>query len=92
VCFKAQKKEEYVKNQYYQVNSCGFHPKKPEVIFVAGGDNSIIFFTAQKNGDKIKTLKFKAPVTAAKLSPNGSFMAYALGNDWCQGLHGLGKY
>lgn len=37
VCFKAQKKEEYVKNFLLQVNSCGFNPERPEVIFIAGG-------------------------------------------------------
>lgn len=35
--------------------------------------------------------KYKAAVTAAKLSPNGSYLAYALGNDWTQGLNGMGK-
>jgi hypothetical protein len=74
------------------VNSCGFNPRKPDTIFVAGGEQSLTFFTAQKNGDRIKMYKFKAPVTAARLSPNGNYMAYALGNDWTQGLNGMGKF
>lgn len=37
VCFKAQKREDYVKNLYYMVNACGFNPRKPDTLFVAGG-------------------------------------------------------
>jgi hypothetical protein len=59
---------------------------------VAGGDPSIIYFTAQKNGDKIKNYKLKSPVTAAKISPNGQFMAYAVGNDWAGGINSMCKY
>lgn len=91
VNFKAQKKEEYSRNMYYHVNACGFNPRRPEVIFVAGGEGSTCFYTAQKQGDKIKNYKYRNAVTAAKISPNSNFMVYALGNDWCSGLGSIGK-
>ena len=92
VCFKAQKKEEYNHSSLYQVNCCGFQPTKVNVIFVAGGEPSMIFFTAQKNGDKIKQYKYRGPVTAAKISPNGKYIAYALGNDWHGGINSISKF
>ena len=44
----------------------------------------------QKN--KIKEFaQAGVPVTKAKISPDGNFVAYALGYDWSEGIWGLEK-
>ena len=57
----------------------------------AGGDGKIIFWDiSQKN--KIKEFCYNnQPVTACKISPDGNFLVYALGNDWSEGVWGMEK-
>jgi WD40 repeat protein len=44
----------------------------------------------QKN--KIKDFSYLGqPVTKSKVSPNGMYVAYALGNDWTEGVWSLEK-
>ena len=43
--------------------------------------------------DKIRTMMFnRNPIISAKVSPDGHYLAYALGNDWHMGHEGIGKW
>jgi hypothetical protein len=42
--------------------------------------------------EKIKEFSYSGiPVTKAKISPDGKFIAYSLGYDWSEGIWGIEK-
>ena len=58
----------------------------------AGSDGSMHFWDYESRS-KIKTLSYGGnPICAAKVSPTGDMIAYALGNDWHLGQEGLNKW
>ena len=58
-------------------------------MFTAGGDGVINLWDYEVR-NKIRALTFnKVPITFAKISPDGNYMAYALGYDWSEGIWGL---
>lgn len=52
-----------------------------------GSDGTVNFWDFNVK-NKIKSLAFTAPITHAKVSPQGEFIAYGLGNDWHIGTEG----
>jgi len=72
----------------YPIHAVGLHPTNRKTYFTAGGDGDIIFWDlVSKN--KLTTLSCRPmPVTAAKMSPDGSFLAYGVGYDWSKGIEG----
>lgn len=88
--FKCHKIEEGNNvNILLPVHSIGFHPNSKSFVFTAGGDGCINYWDYEAK-NKIKSFNFKgAPVTRAKISDDGQFMAYALGYDWQKGIWGM---
>jgi len=88
--FKAHKTEQQGSQpqMLYPVHAIGFHPKSKNYVFTAGGEGNIFFWDyGQKN--KITGFNYKGvPVTRAKMSPDGSLLAYSLGYDWAKGIEG----
>ena len=72
----------------YPIHAVGLHPQNKKTYFTAGGDGTIIFWDiALKN--KLSTLSLHpTPITAAKMSPDGKFLAYGVGYDWAKGIEG----
>ena len=70
----------------YPTHGIGFHPKSKDFIYTAGGEGSVIFWDF-KVKEKIKTCDYRPnPVVQAKMSPDGKYLAYALGYDWAKGV------
>jgi len=82
-----QKIENQERPLQYPMNSLGFHPSKgKEFLYTAGGDGILHFWDSQKK-NKIKQFQFEGvPITQTRMDPNGSFLAYSLGNDWARGI------
>lgn len=58
---------------------------------MAGDDNNITYYDYQHKTEH-KKYKFDAPISVARFSPNGEFVAYSLGSVWRNGLNDIGKY
>jgi len=73
---------------FYPVHSLGFNIRAPKFLFTAGGEGCISYWDYEKK-NKIKTFNYKGiPITRAKVSPDGNYLAYALGYDWSKGIWG----
>jgi mRNA export factor len=73
----------------YPVHAIGFNPRSNHFIASCGGDGTTNYWDYVKK-NKAKGFTYnKVPVTAARISPQGHFMAYALGYDWSMGVWGL---
>lgn len=72
----------------YPVNSINFNNSNDEWFSTCGSDGTMSYWN-HKTKSKIRQFNFnKNPVCLTKTSSNGTFMAYALGNDWHIGLEG----
>ena len=72
----------------YSVHDVGFHPTSEYFLYTAGADGKLVFWDQQAK-NKIRQFNFSSvSVTRAKLSPDGSLMAYALGYDYTRGIEG----
>ncbi|KRX10954.1 WD40-repeat-containing domain [Pseudocohnilembus persalinus] len=86
-CHKEDKQEGNKKiSQLYPVNGIGFNPLSRDFVYTAGSDGKIIYWDINKK-QKIKSFQYgNSPITCCKVSPDGQFMAYALGYDWHGGV------
>jgi len=90
VTFKAHKADSDQPNIkiMYPIHAVGFHPVNKNTFITAGGDGSVYFWDIPLRG-KIANISCPAtPITAAKFSPNGKFLAYGIGYDWAKGIEG----
>jgi len=72
----------------FPVHAIGFHPEARHSLFTAGGEGNVYFWDSFRK-DKIGQINCNnVPVTKAKLSPDGQYLAYATGYDWGQGIQG----
>jgi mRNA export factor len=89
VSFKTKNYEQSVplnKQVLYPVHDIGFHHLNKGAIFTAGGEGALNFWDYLKKS-RLTNYEFQgAPVTRAKLSPDGSLLAYATGYDWSLGI------
>lgn len=73
----------------YPVHSILFNPRSNQFISTAGGDGTMSYWDYVKK-NKAKGFNYnRVPVSAARISPKGQFMAYSLGYDWSMGVWGL---
>ena len=88
--FKCHKTDDPVghRQTLFPVHGAGFHPVSEKFVYTAGGEGSLFFWDfIVKN--KIKEFKYSPlPITKAKVSPDGSLIAYGLGYDWAKGIVG----
>lgn len=76
----------------YPVHATGFSHRAKQFVFTAGGEGAINFWDFDTR-NKIKTIPYNnTPVTAAKLSVDGYWLAYGLGYDWADGIRSYKKY
>lgn len=73
----------------YPVHAIAFNPRSNHFIATSGGDGTTNYWDYIKKNKAKGFLYNKVPVTAARISPQGHFMAYALGYDWSMGVWGL---
>ncbi|KRX03058.1 WD40-repeat-containing domain [Pseudocohnilembus persalinus] len=92
ITFKVCQIKENKSTYFYQTNCAQFNPQKFSQLAVGGGEGVISLFQFLTK-DRIKTFEFnKQCVSALKISDDGKLLAYALGYDWGQGIHGINKY
>ena len=90
--FKCHKIEDSSKNtEYFPVWSIQQNIRNEKWICTAGGDGKMIFWDFMQKNRIIEFAYAGVPVTKAKISPDGNFVAYALGYDWSEGIWGLEK-
>ncbi|CAK76891.1 unnamed protein product (macronuclear) [Paramecium tetraurelia] len=87
--FKAHKVEDNqkgkVQNYFFPVNCIQMNIKNNYFLMTAGGEGQMIFWDINVR-NKIRTFQFNCnPIVCAKMSPDGSMLAYALGNDFSKG-------
>jgi len=71
---------------YYPVNCLEYCPRKDDLQYlVTGGSEGAIYYFDLVNLRNCKTLKRESSVTHVKFSPDGSYFAYATGNDYNKG-------
>ena len=90
--FKCHKTEDQQKNcEMYPVSGTQTNPKNEKWVCTAGGEGKMIFWDLMHK-NKAKEFNFASqPVTKIRVSPDGAFIAYALGYDWTVGVWGLEK-
>jgi len=72
----------------YPINAVGVYPKNQDVYFTAGSDGGINFWNIAKKS-RIGGFKWNGmPITKAKWSPDGKYLAYGIGYDWSKGIEG----
>ena len=60
---------------------------------MTAGSDGVMSFWDYKARNKIKSFNYSGnPICCAAVSPNGSMVAYGLGNDWHIGEEGVGKW
>jgi len=94
-CFKGHKSEPGQNGNtsrlkiMYPINAVGMHPKQKDTYFTAGRDGYVHFWNITKRsrlgGFQITS---GVPITKAKYSPDGVFLALATGYDWSNGIEG----
>jgi WD40 repeat protein len=61
--------------------------------FLTSGSDGVVNFWDYKQRQKIKQFSYASnPICCSNISPNGSIVAYATGNDWHIGQEGIGKW
>jgi hypothetical protein len=81
-------------NVYYQIPFIDIFPRtnvRPNVIVTGGGNNMMKFWNHQSKVP-LGGWRTKAPVTAGCFSPCGNYLAYAVGDNWGMGVHGMYEY
>jgi len=76
----------------YPVNAVGLHPKNKATHFTAGRDGYIRFWDNQGQKPLTAFSCHGVPVTEAKWSPDGKFLAYGVGYDWSIGIEGAKSF
>jgi len=76
----------------YPVNSVGFNPRSPNFLFTAGGNGVLSFWDFDSKSAITSHGQGDVPITRAKLSPDGVYIAYAQGYDWERGIYGYQSY
>lgn len=72
-------------NYFFPVNSVQFNSRNPKFMMTAGAEGQMVFWDYEAK-NKIKTFQYSAmPIVTSKMSPDGKFLAYALGNDFSKG-------
>jgi len=72
----------------YPINAVGVYPKNQDVYFTAGRDGCVHFWNIAKRS-RIGGFKWNGvPITKAKWSPDGKYLAYGVGYDWSKGIEG----
>ena len=88
------KKVDYMnKTLLHQINAIKIVVVKGVIMaVVAGGDSNLIFYSMESNME-IKKYKTKGPVTAIGITKSSTsyYVAFAVGNDWCEGMQGVNK-
>ncbi|XP_051912507.1 uncharacterized protein LOC127594783 [Hippocampus zosterae] len=93
--FKACKVEKetssYIKTDIsHPINCMDFHPHHSENFACGSATNKLaIWNTSSRN--HVMIIDVDSPVTAVRFSPSGKLLAYALGDDWRNGLCMFGK-
>jgi len=72
----------------YPIHSVGLHPQNKNTYMTAGGDGTVMFWDIPARNKLTLLSGSPAPITAAKYSPCGRFVAYAFGYDWAKGIEG----
>jgi len=73
----------------YPVNSIGFNVRNKKFLYTAGSEGNLFFWDYEAK-NKVKSFHFNnVPISATKMSPDGNFLAYALGYDWHKGYEGM---
>lgn len=89
ILFKAHSK----KDNLYPVNAAGFSKLTWYSMYTASTDGNFYFWDIKaKNKLTVYTMTENNPITAADLSPNHKFFAFAIGYDWSIGAWGTIKY
>jgi len=76
----------------YPVNAVGLNSILLNVCFSAGRNGEIRFFDYIRNGYLGRITNNNIPVSDAKMSPCGKYLAYATGYDWSIGIEGDKRY
>jgi WD40 repeat protein len=92
ITFKSNKLEEAGSVILFPINSVDFNPMY-ENWFLSAGSDGVINFWDFKQRQRIKQFSYGSkPVCCTSISANGSWIAYATGNDWHIGQEGVGKW
>jgi mRNA export factor len=78
--FKCHRRQENA----FPVNGVSFHPQTSALATV-GGDGSCTLWDKTNKTRLNDIVKSGPPLTAVSFSTTGNILAYATGNDWCQG-------
>jgi len=94
-CFKGHKSEPGQNGNatnlkiMYPINAVGMHPKQKDTYFTAGRDGYVHFWNITKRSRLSGFQVLGAtPITKAKYSPDGVFLALGTGYDWSNGIEG----
>ncbi len=89
--FKCHRQDANLSN-IYAVNCIDFHPTNK--FLTAGSDGDIIWWDKDARNRLTSANRFKrdVPISAAKFSPNGGTMIYAMSYDWSQGAENAPKF
>lgn len=73
---------------HFNIGCMGFSRRSKNFMFTSGSDGNIHFWDV-KEKNKIAYFALGTPVTSAELNASGTFIAFAIGYDWSQGVWGL---
>ncbi|KAI4292571.1 mRNA export factor [Pancytospora philotis] len=74
-------------SKLYAVNVVRFHGRNENFIVTGGADGNLIWFD-RVNRNKLATMTYNAPITAAEFSPDSRYFVFASGDDWSKGYTG----
>lgn len=77
-------------NDVYPVHQTSFNMKYMTFV-TCGGDGNYFIWDKDKRKRLKSTGGCDAPITAVRMSLNGSMLAYAFGYDWAKGCNGAGS-